>query len=443
MPRIPWTFPAIVAVLLAASNGLPLHAVIQTASPPPQDAASAILAAFERYDVVGMSAAHSNEKLDDFILSLVQRPDFPLTVSDIVVECGNRRYQALLDRYIAGEDVPIEDAQRTWRDTTVLMCGLSGFYHQFFPAIRALNRGLPPARRLRVLAGDPAVDWSLGDRAAVLQGADRNASIAAVMTTEVLARHRKALALIGVGHLFHDDGRGTAVSAYEKTYPGRTFVIQTHEGFGAFFDLERGHQLEARMRTWAAPSIVLVNGSWLADLDLPYFLWPFPRRMAVKTITDLVDAYLYVGPVASMTYERTPDAILNDASYIAELSRRFGVVDVEALRRRNLNRELFTPADRAEARQFAPGAECVGTYARKSGDAPEVEVDFRNGGLAARFGASKIWSPLAANGPSRYQTDSTTGPTVLEFDDAGGSVQRLTMTVGGSTKRQLVRVPGS
>ena len=75
------------------------------------------------------------------------------------------------------------------------------------------------------------------------------------------------------------------------------------------------------MKDWPVPSIVPLKGSWLADLDLPYFLWPFTKRMAGKSITDLADAYLYLGLGASLTYERTPDAILDDPSYVAEKSR--------------------------------------------------------------------------------------------------------------------------
>jgi hypothetical protein len=261
------------------------------------------------------------------------------------------------------------------------------------------------------------------------------------MTTEVLAKHRKALMLFGVGHLFHDGGRGTAVSAYEKAYPGRTFVIATHSGFAAFFDLNRGHQLEARMREWPAPSIVTLKGSWLADLDLPYFMWPFPKRMAGKTLSDLVDAYLYLGPGASMTYEKTPATILDDQPYIAELSRRFGPVDVESLRRRNLDRQLFTPADRAEARQFAPGAECVGTYGRQPTDAPAIEIDFRSGRLSARLGGSSSWTPLTVTAsPTRYQLQAPAGSMILDFESVAGSVDRLTLDAGGgSPKVELVR----
>src|SRR5215510_5518708 len=83
---------------------------LKSADPRPQDAAAAILAAFDRYDIVGMNAAHSNERQDAFILSLVRQPAFAHEVNDIVVECGKTSYQRVLDRYIGGEAVPLDDA---------------------------------------------------------------------------------------------------------------------------------------------------------------------------------------------------------------------------------------------------------------------------------------------------------------------------------------------
>ena len=67
-------------VLVAALAGG--AAAAQSREPIPQDAAAAILAAFEKYDVVGMSAAHGNKQLDDFILTLVRNPALPGKVSD-------------------------------------------------------------------------------------------------------------------------------------------------------------------------------------------------------------------------------------------------------------------------------------------------------------------------------------------------------------------------
>ena len=88
------------------------------------------------------------------------------------------------------------------------MCGMSGFFEQLFPLVRTINQKLPPNKRLRVLAGDPPIDWDQVKRLADLEKIDRDANIASVMEKEVLSKHRKALMLFGVFHLFHGGGVG-------------------------------------------------------------------------------------------------------------------------------------------------------------------------------------------------------------------------------------------
>ena len=48
-------------------------------------------------------------------LSLIRNPAFSEKVNDIVFESGNSLYQPILDRYIAGEDVPFTEVQKVWR----------------------------------------------------------------------------------------------------------------------------------------------------------------------------------------------------------------------------------------------------------------------------------------------------------------------------------------
>lgn len=161
----------------------------------PKAAVPAILAAFNRYEIIAMPEAHGDKDLDDFILSLLRNPAFPQKANDIAVECGNSLYQPILDRYIAGENVPFAEVQKVWRNTTQPMCGISGFFEEFFPLVRAINQTLPHEQRLRVLATDPPIDW---DRVKTiddyLKFKDRDVSIASVIEKEVLAKHREALA---------------------------------------------------------------------------------------------------------------------------------------------------------------------------------------------------------------------------------------------------------
>src|ERR1051326_6751099 len=84
-------------------------------SPTPEPAIPAILAAFDTYDVVAMNAGHGLKDLDAFILALIRDPQFPDRVNDIEVECGNSLYQPVLDRFIAGMDVPFTEVRKAWR----------------------------------------------------------------------------------------------------------------------------------------------------------------------------------------------------------------------------------------------------------------------------------------------------------------------------------------
>jgi len=102
---------------------------------------------------------HDMQDLNDLIFSLVRNPAFSQKVNDIVFESGNSLYQPILDRYIAGENVPFTEVQKVWRKMGQPAAGGSAFPEQFYPLMRALNQNLPPERRLRVLAGDPPIDW--------------------------------------------------------------------------------------------------------------------------------------------------------------------------------------------------------------------------------------------------------------------------------------------
>jgi hypothetical protein len=299
-----------------AATSIASHAV-------PQPAIPAVLSAFDRYEVVAMPVGHGRKDIDDFILALIRDPRFPDKVNDIAVECGNSLYQPVLDRYIAGMDVPFTEVRKVWRNTTQsMMCSRSAFFEQFFPLVRAINQRLPHNKRLRVLAGDPPIDW---DQVKTADDAGRyfkrDETIASVMEKEVLARHRKALMLFGTFHLMH--GQGTnAVSTYEKNYPRVTFVIS-----------DLGNYDTSRFVSWPNPSLVPTKGTWLGALS-PSDIWTpgvtiidcnvqigFPRELQ-KHVEDVVDAFLYLGPRDLRLFEQTPADIALDKEYMTELARR-------------------------------------------------------------------------------------------------------------------------
>lgn len=297
--------------------------------PVPEPAASAILAAFDAYEVVGMPEAHGLKDADDFILSLIRNPMFAEKVNDIAVECGNSLYQPVLDRYIAGEDVQLTEVRKVWRNTTQEMCGTSGFFEQFFPLVRAINQKLPPEKRLRVLAADPPIDWDQVKDYRDRFKFDRDASIASVMKKEVLSKHRKALMLFGTFHLFHGQ-EINAASIYEKEYPNVSFVV----GELGFFDTDSPSLSSSPFATWPIPSIARAKGTWLGALDFSHFLpaqmtldqdctvrYLFPKEPQ-KPMEDFVDAFLYLGPQDLRLKEQLPADIALDIDYRMELRRR-------------------------------------------------------------------------------------------------------------------------
>ena len=320
----------VMALIAAVSGAQTQQSKPAGTNPFPEPAIHAILAAFDKYEVVGMPEAHGMKDVDDFILLLIRNPAFAEKVNDIEVECGNSLYQPILDRYIAGEDVPFTEVRKVWRNTTQPMCGTSGFFEQFFPVVRAINQKLPAGKRVRVLAGDPPIDWdqvkSFED---ILKFAYREPSIASVMEKEVLSKHRKALMLFGTFHLMHGQERD-AVSIYEKDYPNLTFVISDL----GFFDTDLPTLSSSAVASWPIPSVARAKGTWLGALDLSHLLPPgtvikddcsvhndFPKSLQ-KPMEDLVDAFLYLGPQDLRLNEQMPADIALDVDYRMELQRR-------------------------------------------------------------------------------------------------------------------------
>jgi hypothetical protein len=324
----------------------------------PQPAVNAILSAFDKYEVVAMPAAHGLKDLDDVIFSLVRNPQFPNKVNDIEMECGNSLYQPVLDRYIAGENVPFTEVRKVWRNTTQPMCGLSGFVEQFYPLVRAINQKLPPAKRLRVLAADPRIDWDqVKTFQDILKYPDRDASIASIMEKEVLAKHRKALMLFGTFHLMHeiDD---TAMSTYEKDYPNLTFVISDL----GVYDTNGPVASISPFAMWPNPSIVLTKGTWLGALSLsdifPPGIWfdrdcnvhialvPKLQKQVQKPLEHFIDAFLYLGPQELRLKEPIPADIALDVEYIKVLRARGPLLwDKEPATMAEFNQQIINGAE--------------------------------------------------------------------------------------------------
>src|ERR1700760_4069176 len=76
--------------------------------PKVEGATAAVLKAFDSHDIVMLGEIHGNEQEYEWLRTLIETTEFADRVDDIVMEFGNALYQQAVDRYVGGEDVPLE-----------------------------------------------------------------------------------------------------------------------------------------------------------------------------------------------------------------------------------------------------------------------------------------------------------------------------------------------
>src|SRR5436305_15342675 len=99
------------SIVLGATVGCvhPRTSADRSRAASPRPAADVIFEAARSHPVVALSEGqHSNEPGHRFRLALLRDPRFAAAFNDIVVESGSSRYQDVMDRFIAGEDVAQE-----------------------------------------------------------------------------------------------------------------------------------------------------------------------------------------------------------------------------------------------------------------------------------------------------------------------------------------------
>jgi hypothetical protein len=328
------------------------------AVPAPAEPIGAILDAFRTYDIVALSDPHGTLQVQTFILSLIRDSRFHAAVNDIVIETATARYQDALDRFVRGDDVPYDVLRKAWEDHTVVNSGLSGQTEEMIRAVRSINASLSDARKLRVIAGDPPIDWEN-----VTSGEDhhrwielRDSYPADLIRRQVLDRGRRALVIYGQGHL----QRRQIVSNYDmSTWEAQTVVSLLMRDpavhlFSVWTLLDRVLALPEGVSSWSVPSLVALRGTTLGAKDFGMYnrglgngtrfavrngqLVPLPRdEWKMMSMEEEFDALLYLGPPSSMTNVTIPAARCHDSQFMnARLQRlaRFGPpVEVDNLKK--------------------------------------------------------------------------------------------------------------
>ena len=224
-------------------------------------------------------------------MSLIRDVRLPGAANDILVEFGNSLYQDVIDRFISGQPIADDELKRVWQDTTMASTIWDRpIYEDFFRLVRAVNATLPQGRQLRVLLGDPPVDWKEVRTREDLQraSAGRSSHPAEVLIREVLAKGRRALVIYGGAHLWRQNLQGpNLIERLEKQTREKAFVLVSHP-------LAHLGVVGVDPVRWPVPSVALTKGS---------------------SLENQLDAILYLGPASGETTSRPSASLCADQRY--------------------------------------------------------------------------------------------------------------------------------
>lgn len=295
------------AVLLAAFFlALAPSAFAQPPAPPkpanPLDAIPAIVDAFKSHSLVALGETHGHRERQDFLINLIADPRFLAVATDIVVELGNSRYQDLMDRFVSGEEVPLESLQRVWRDTTQQQAAPWNLVDVFL-VVREINATLPKTRQLRVLLGEPSIDWDRMQTEEDLRkwsadpASNRDWFAARLVEREVLGRGRRALLTYGAGHFVRQTTPHSLVTLLERDAGVKVFNIWTN--------VTSLRLIQNDIDAWPVPSLLLVRNTALGLENFaayfPQTVFSIPPEWRVP-MQDQFDAVIYLGPITTMAF---------------------------------------------------------------------------------------------------------------------------------------------
>jgi hypothetical protein len=306
-----------------------------------QNATIAILQAFQTHDIVMLGEMHGNQQEYAYLDQLVKNPAFDDRVDDIVVEFGNARYQPIVDRYVACGNLSLDQVSPAWRNMIASVPPVSPVYADFYKAVREANFS-NPRHHLRLVAASPPGDWDIIRNAHDLAPweAQRETWYAHVVQSEVLAKHHRALLIMGAGHflrgfnqslqdeLLLQQHRPVPPLDPSQLVPGSIERALRTAGahpwlvvFGTNAIDARGHT-DARFNALPLPAILSLHHTWAGSLPAQPVLSGGHTPATPLTLADQADALLYVAPCSALTIAQAPRSQVEGTPYGEEIARR-------------------------------------------------------------------------------------------------------------------------
>jgi hypothetical protein len=284
---------------------------------------------------VGEGVGHGNEQGHALLRSLIRDPGFARAADDIVVEWGNSLYQDVVDRFTRGENVAHDELRKVWENTTQPHpVWDSPIYWEFFQTVRSQNETLPEEDRLRVLLGDPPVDWESGDArkqmAALFR--QRDAYPAELIRREVIEKGRRALVVYGGMHLARLPRPRNTFIANELAdeFPSDTLVsLLASSGIEVFnvwgVPAEVAAQVQPEIASWSPVRLTLIENTLLGAAPFQRY---FPGGDAAP-MQEQFKALMVFGPSSTLTWSSLSPELCTD-EYVEMRVRRMNYDDPQA-----------------------------------------------------------------------------------------------------------------
>jgi hypothetical protein len=271
-----------------------------------------------------LGEGHGNKQEYDWLRSLVSTPEFADRVDDIVMEFGNSRYQESVDRYARGDDIALDEVQGAWLDTVASVGPPSPVYASLYKAVREANIGRKGKHQIRILCGDPNIDWKQ-----VKEGKDilpylktREQSYAQVVKSEVLAKRHRALLIMGAFHFLRHFDLMPARKQFDIEQELRAAGANPYLIVFGTNTTGKPDDLDHRFDSWPVPVIVSLAGNWVGELPaIPVVTEGHGPPLPLK-LKDAADALLYLGPPSSLSTVQMSPSEIEGTPYGKELERR-------------------------------------------------------------------------------------------------------------------------
>jgi hypothetical protein len=335
--------PILMAALAAAGHGSATAGGLGGLSWPgsPTDALAYIQKAIEESPIVALGEGpHASAEPHEFLRYVLSNEEVLRAVDVIIVEFATELQQPVLDSYISGEDVSFGALSKVWRDTSTSPIAPwdSPLYVDLLAGIREANQALPEDQRVRVLAGDPPMDWaSIATREDFSRAIQpRDFYVARVAIEQAFELGKKVLIVYGGAHLPRvpvgdkDDMRNSLTYRILERHPNSMRVLEflNSENLG----------LADRIDEFVPGTVYETGEHWVGEMNAERFFpgirsrvtdpetgeasWQEVPLYSGHSIQDLFDALVYIGP--SSEWHHVPPSLdeERDAAYLRELDRR-------------------------------------------------------------------------------------------------------------------------